>query len=95
MIDDEPEILAAFRALFELEGYACATFPSASALLSRLASQESTYPGPSCLLCDVMMPDQSGLELQQRLSRDPERPSRAGPAAPPGSGQSLCHPHGA
>lgn len=73
VIDDDPEILAAFRALFELEGYACTTHGSAAALLAALAEPPG-FPGPGCLLCDVMLPQQSGLELQQGLRTRPEWP---------------------
>jgi FixJ family two-component response regulator len=74
VVDDDPEILAAFRALFELEGYACETHAAAAELLAALVREEAGFPGPCCLLCDVMMPGQNGLELQRHLAARPELP---------------------
>lgn len=67
VIDDEPEILDAFQALLELEGYACETHASALSFLATLGDGEARFPGPCCVLCDVMMPKLSGLGLLGRL----------------------------
>jgi FixJ family two-component response regulator len=74
VIDDDLEILAALRALFELEDYACETYDSALAYLQVLADSPGTCPGPCCVLCDVRLPEVDGLELQQRLARYDEIP---------------------
>jgi FixJ family two-component response regulator len=68
VIDDDAEILAALRALFELEGYACETHASALAYLRLLRDSPGRFPGPRCLLCDVKLPELDGLELQRRLA---------------------------
>jgi FixJ family two-component response regulator len=67
LVDDDPGILLAYARLLELEGYACESFASAVALLEELAAGKARYPGPACILCDVDMPEITGLELQQRL----------------------------
>jgi len=68
IIDDDTEILAAFKALLEMEGYACETYPSGSAYLQVLNYNRPCFAGPSCVLCDVKMPEIDGLELQGRLA---------------------------
>jgi len=68
VVDDDCEILAAFRALLELEGYACETYGSALALLRTLDHPSPCFPGPCCILCDVMLPELNGLELQRSLA---------------------------
>ncbi|WP_201098115.1 response regulator [Thiocystis minor] len=68
VIDHDVEILAALRAIFELEGYACETYDSAVAYLQVLNDNRPCFPGPCCLLCDVRLPELDGLELQRRLA---------------------------
>ena len=68
LIDDDSEILAALAALIELEGYACETYASAVDYLHVLNYNRPCFPGPCCVLCDVMMPELDGLELQSRLA---------------------------
>jgi len=46
-------------------GYAVATYPSAQQLLDRLPDEAE----PGCILLDVRIPDLSGPELQDRLSK--------------------------
>ena len=74
VVDDDPGILLAYTRLLELEGYACESFASAVALLEELAAGTARYPGPACILCDVDMPEITGLELQQRLRRAGDLP---------------------
>ncbi|MBK5940159.1 response regulator transcription factor [Halochromatium roseum] len=74
VIDDDPEILAALRTLFELEHYACETYDSALAYLQTLTDQPDQCQGPCCLLCDVRLPGLDGLELQRRLAAHDELP---------------------
>lgn len=68
VIDDDPTIVMALSALLELEGYACETHSSAEAYLHVLNYNSPSFPGPHCVLCDMMMPGLSGLELQARLA---------------------------
>lgn len=74
VIDDDPEILDAFRALLELEGYACETHASALAFLETIGADLARFPGPACVLCDVMMPGLSGLGLLARLGELEDTP---------------------
>ena len=68
VIDDEPDILSALTTLIEMEGYACEPYPSALAYLQVLNYNRPCFPGPCCVLCDVVMPELDGLELQSRLA---------------------------
>ena len=68
LIDDDWEILAALAALLDLEGYAFEMYSSALGYLQDLALHHQSFPGPSCVLCDVKMPELGGLELQCRLA---------------------------
>jgi two-component system, LuxR family, response regulator FixJ len=68
VIDDDIEILSAFNALIKMEGYACEVYLSAQAYLHLLNCNQLRFPGPSCMLCDVKMPEIDGLELQKRLA---------------------------
>ncbi|NCA69807.1 MAG: response regulator transcription factor [Sphingobacteriia bacterium] len=74
VIDDDPEILAALSALFELEHYACETYDSALAYLRASTAEPPCFPGPCCLLCDVRLPELDGLELQRCLAGHDEIP---------------------
>lgn len=74
VIDDDPGILEAFASLIELEGYACETFASARCFLQALEHTQPLHPGPGCVLCDVMMPEMDGLELQRRLLAQDDMP---------------------
>lgn len=74
VIDDDGEILSALRALIELEDFACETYESATAFLQVMSCNRPCFPGPSCVLCDVKMPELSGLALQQRLAQLDEMP---------------------
>lgn len=74
IVDDDADILDAFRSLILLEGHDCATSSSAQAfldspILERLHAAES-----ACVLCDVKMPEMDGLQLQQRLKQLGEVP---------------------
>ena len=68
LIDDDSEILSAFSALLELSGYACETYASAMDYLQVLKHNQPCFAGPSCVVCDVKLPDMDGLELQRRLA---------------------------
>jgi FixJ family two-component response regulator len=68
VIDDDPAVVLALSALLELEGYACETHASAEAYLHVLNYNRPSFPGPYCVVCDMMMPGLNGLELQSRLA---------------------------
>jgi FixJ family two-component response regulator len=74
VVDDDVEILSALSALFELEGYACETHPSALSYLQALDGAASRFPGPCCILSDVKMPDLGGLQLQILLAERDDTP---------------------
>ena len=74
VIDDDANILKAVYALLELEGYACETHASAEAYLHVLNYNSPSFPGPHCVLCDMMMPGLNGLELQSRLAEINDAP---------------------
>ncbi len=62
VIDDEASVRKALARLLNSAGYRFETFASASEFLSR-----AHYDGPGCLVLDVHMPGQSGLELQETM----------------------------
>lgn len=68
LIDDDPEILEALQTLLRLEGYACEAYNSALGYLQTLESRPADSDVPCCVLCDVKMPEMSGLDLQCRLA---------------------------
>ena len=67
LIDDDAEVLSALSARLHFEGYAVETFASARHYLDALDSPKPSFPGPSCLLCDLRMPGMDGLALQRLL----------------------------
>jgi FixJ family two-component response regulator len=67
LIDDDPDVLSALAALLRFEGYAVQTFALARHYLEALDLAEPSFPGPSCLLCDLRMPETDGLALQRQL----------------------------
>lgn len=68
LIDDEPSVREAFSALIAQEGYAVECYASATDYLSVLSFNRPCFPGPSCVLSDVKMPEQDGLDLMRRLA---------------------------
>ena len=64
VIDDDEDVCKALERLLRSTGLAVETFPSPQAFLSYpLADQ------PSCLVLDVQLPGQSGLDLQTALEQ--------------------------
>ena len=64
VIDDDEDVRKALRRLLRSSGLAVETFPSSQAFLA--------YPladRPSCLVLDVQLPGQSGLDLQAVLEQ--------------------------
>ena len=74
LIDDDFDLLRAFAALIEMEGYACETHASAEAYLQVLNYNQPSFDGPCCVLSDVMMPGLGGLALQARLNERDDTP---------------------
>lgn len=68
LIDDEAPVREAFGTLLTDEGYAVETYASATDYLAVLSFNRPCFPGPSCVLSDVKMPEQDGLDLMRRLS---------------------------
>lgn len=68
VIDDDPHILDAFSTLLDMEGYAVQSFPSAQAYLQALGRGDAAVAETECILCDVMMPEIDGLQLQAHLA---------------------------
>jgi FixJ family two-component response regulator len=62
VIDDDPAMRDSLSTLLRSAGVAVRTFSSAEEFL---ANERSA--GSSCLICEVQLPGQSGLELQRRL----------------------------
>jgi RNA polymerase sigma factor (sigma-70 family) len=63
IIDDEPNILRYLRLLLQGTAFRVETFSSAQEFLQR-----ERLDSPGCLVLDVLLPGQSGLELQRRLN---------------------------
>ena len=68
IIDDDSEVLAALAALLEIKGYAVETYSSALSYLQVLTANQAVFPGPSCVLCDVRMPEIDGLQFQRKMA---------------------------
>jgi FixJ family two-component response regulator len=64
IVDDEVAIQDLFRRMGPIGGFAVATFTTAGALLEAF---DETQPG--CLVIDLVLPDMTGIELLQELSR--------------------------
>ena len=63
IVDDDPSVRKAIGMLIGAAGYAVETFESAQAFLQR-----EHYSGNGCLLVDLHMPEQTGLDLQTTLN---------------------------
>ena len=64
IIDDDAGVRASIQDLVESVGLRAESFATAQTFLSYMRRD-----GPSCLVLDVRLPDTSGLDLQQKLSR--------------------------
>jgi FixJ family two-component response regulator len=69
VIDDDPDILDAFSQLLRLEGYAVQAHACARDYLQTLQTPNAQNSWPACILCDVMMPEIDGLQLQAMLGQ--------------------------
>jgi FixJ family two-component response regulator len=68
IVDDDRQMRDSLTALLEALGYAVQSFAHASAFLKSYRADQ-----PGCLLLDVRMPGQSGLELYDQLLREKKR----------------------
>lgn len=69
VIDDDPSVRSAIRAILLHQGYAVDEFSSAADFIEFEQRADPMFPGPRCLLLDVKMPSVSGLDLQRELQQ--------------------------
>jgi FixJ family two-component response regulator len=62
VIDDDDSVRRSLKRLLDAAHHETEVFRSASEFLSR-----SVYPGPSCVIVDVKMPELNGIEFQKAL----------------------------
>jgi FixJ family two-component response regulator len=63
VVDDEPSVCAATKRLIRTEGYQVRTYETTQQLFAR-----GRPSGPCCLILDLQIPDENGLQFQQRLT---------------------------
>jgi FixJ family two-component response regulator len=64
LVDDDPRVLKALARLLASDGWITQTYRSAREFL---AGHDAAAPG--CLVLDLLMPEMTGLDLQQELAR--------------------------
>lgn len=64
LVDDDPSFLTSMSRLLRASGYEVKTFTSAAAFLNQLAPDAT-----GCVVADLSMPGQSGLDLQDALAK--------------------------
>jgi FixJ family two-component response regulator len=64
IVDDDPSVLKALRRLLHTREFRVRTYGSARAFLTALPDEP-----PACLILDLQMPEMSGLELHQHLTK--------------------------
>lgn len=69
IVDDEAEVRDALKLLMDSVGLAAETFASAQEYLDQFDAHRF-----GCLVLDIRMPGMSGLELQERLFKEPLHP---------------------
>lgn len=65
IVDDDSSVLSALARLLRTRSLAAKTFQSGPEFLASLTEWR-----PDCLILDLQMPEMTGLEIQQRLSRE-------------------------
>jgi RNA polymerase sigma factor (sigma-70 family) len=65
IVDDDASFVTAMERRLKVAGYDVVTYPSALQLLDRIPDESE----PGCILLDVQIPDVSGPDLQDRLSK--------------------------
>jgi FixJ family two-component response regulator len=68
VIDDDPHLRASVGRLLRSLGLDVQLFASISDFLSQIRSSECPPDGPTCLVLDVRLPGQSGLDFQRDLA---------------------------
>jgi two-component system response regulator FixJ len=63
VVDDDADIRDSMRMLLEVAGFKVRSFTSAKHFLA------DDHPKTGCLIADIRMPDMSGLELQEEVTR--------------------------
>jgi len=63
VVDDDADIRDSMRMLLEVAGFKVRSFTSAKHFLA------DSHPKHGCLIADIRMPDMSGLELQEEVTR--------------------------
>jgi FixJ family two-component response regulator len=69
-LDDDPSVLVVMSRLLRRAGYRVASFDSPRRFL-----REAPLTPPCCLVLDVHMPEMTGLEIQEKLTRSQFPPS--------------------
>jgi len=64
IVDDDPDMRASLEYLVQSVGIATIAYPSATEFLATFAPSQS-----GCLVCDVRMPEMTGLDLLEQISR--------------------------
>jgi FixJ family two-component response regulator len=64
IVDDDPDMRCALLSLLSISGYRARAFASTQEFLVGVDDQDA-----GCLLLDLHLPDQNGLQLQQQLGR--------------------------
>ena len=64
IVDDDSSVVRAIARLLRSSGFVVQTFTSPKPFLEFLP-----YPGPACVVLDMRMPELSGLDVQELLSR--------------------------
>jgi FixJ family two-component response regulator len=65
VIDDDPRVIKAITRVLASDGWVTRSFRSAKEFLRAQADD-----APGCLVLDLLMPDMTGLDLQQELARN-------------------------
>ena len=71
VVDDDEPMREALALTLGRAGYACKTFPNATAFLNAFARWPADHS--SCLVLDIFLPDISGLDLQDHLRANAHR----------------------
>lgn len=68
IVDDDPDMRSSLEYLIQSVGIATVAYPSAADFLSTFEPSRS-----GCLVCDVRMPDMTGLDLLEQINRRGKR----------------------
>lgn len=68
VVDDDEQMRSSLKALLDVLGFTVRTFPGAASFVQYYQSQM-----PGCLVLDIRMPRQNGLEMYEQLVREGKR----------------------